>query len=132
MAVFDANVLVALLVDLPWSPAARQAVAGHETRLAPSLLPVEVGSAIWQNVSKGSLDAEHATPGLRHLTALVKLVPVETLSVAALELAIEHRHPIHDCCYVALAGIEGLALVTADRRLASLAGRAGVTVKAIR
>lgn len=131
MAVFDANVLVALIVDLPWSATARRAIATHSERTAPSLLPVEVGSAIWKNVRSGSLAHDQAELGLRRAMSIVTLVPVDDLVHAALRLAIERDHPIHDCLYVALARRENAPLVTADQRLAALAERAGVAAEMV-
>jgi predicted nucleic acid-binding protein len=129
MAVFDANVLAGLIVSLPWSDRARRAVAGQPTRTAPSLLPVEIGNAIWQNVRSGSLSKDNASLSLRRAVSIVTLIPVEQLAAAALTIAIEHDHPIYDCCYLALAQRDNLTLVTADRRLVALAKRIGVAVE---
>ena len=46
---------------------------------------------------------------------------------AALTLATLMAYNVADCVYVALAEHEGAGLATADRRLASLAERRGVT-----
>lgn len=131
MAVFDANVLVGLIVDLPWSAAARQAVVTHSERRAPSLLPVEVGSALWKNVRSGILRPDDAGFGLDGAMSLVTLIQVEELVDEALRLAIDCDQPIYDCLYVALARREDALLVTADGRLAALAERVGVKVEAI-
>ena len=129
MAVFDANVLVGLIVDLVWSDRARDSVAAESVRTAPSLLAVEVGNAIWQNVRSGALSADQAGRALTHAIAIVALEPVEDLAAQALRIAIERDHPVYDCCYVALAMRDSVPLVTADRRLAALAEQAGVTVE---
>ena len=129
MAVFDANVLVGLIVDLVWSDRARDSVAAESVRTAPSLLAVEVGNAIWQNVRSGALSADQAGRALTHAIAIVALEPVEDLAAQALRIAIERDHPVYDCCYVALAIRDSVPLVTADRRLAALAEQAGVTVE---
>ena len=129
MAVFDANVLVGLIVDLAWSDRARDSVAAESVRTAPSLLAVEVGNAIWQNVRSGALSADQAGRALTHAIAIVALEPVEDLAAQALRIAIERDHPVYDCCYVALAMRDSVPLVTADRRLAALAEQAGVTVE---
>ncbi|MCB1495807.1 MAG: type II toxin-antitoxin system VapC family toxin, partial [Bauldia sp.] len=129
MAVFDANVLVGLIVDLAWSDRARDSVAAESVRTAPSLLAVEVGNAIWRNVRSGALSADQAGRALTHAIAIVALEPVEDLAAQALRIAIERDHPVYDCCYVALAMRDSVPLVTADRRLAALAEQAGVTVE---
>jgi predicted nucleic acid-binding protein len=39
----------------------------------------------------------------------------------ALDLALEWRHPVDDCLYIALAIRRNIPLVTADKRLAAVA-----------
>ena len=55
------------------------------------------------------------------LTWLQSLIPIEELRVRALALAIELRHPMYDCFYLALAEREHCTLITADRSLADAA-----------
>ena len=58
-----------------------------------------------------------------------ELVPSEALHTRALELAIDLRHPIYDCFYLALAEREAAALVTADTRLLAVAAKAKVKTR---
>jgi predicted nucleic acid-binding protein len=131
MAVFDANVLAALIVDLPWSDSARNAVSREVVRTAPSLLAIEVGKAVWQNVRAGVLTSDQAELALQLAVTIVMLEPIDDLAAPALRIAMEHDHPIYDCCYVALARRDGVPLITADKRLSALAKRAGVAVEMV-
>ena len=86
--------------------------------IAPSLLAAEVGNALWKAVRRGDLTREDAIATLRSLLGpFDDLVPGEALHTRALELAIDLRHPIYDCFYLALAERENTPLVTADSRL---------------
>ena len=66
------------------------------------------------------------------VTTFDVLVPMSTLGRHAMVQAATLRHPIYDCFYVALSQREATPLVTADRRLLSLAGRIpGVEIRAL-
>ena len=46
-----------------------------------------------------------------------RLIPDETIAAEAMKLAIDLKHPIYDCFYLALAEREHAALISADKRL---------------
>jgi predicted nucleic acid-binding protein len=59
-----------------------------------------------------------------------RLIPLEDIAAAALNLAADLKHPIYDCLYLALAARERCALVTADSTLVAKAKRAkGIEVR---
>ncbi len=58
-----------------------------------------------------------------------RIVPTEELAGAALRFAIDLRHPIYDCFYLALAEREEATLVTADARLLAVAKKTNVKVR---
>jgi predicted nucleic acid-binding protein len=62
-----------------------------------------------------------------NLVPLDLLVPDEELRLRALEIALNLKHPIYDCFYLALAEREGAALISADRKLIA----AGKRVKGV-
>jgi predicted nucleic acid-binding protein len=98
--------------------------------IAPSLLASEVGNALWKAVRRGDIARDDAVAALRSvLGPFDELVPGEALHTRALELAIDLRHPIYDCFYLALAEREAAALVTADTRLLAVAKTAKVKVR---
>lgn len=129
-AVFDASVLVKLLTTEPETPSARALIGVCDEPLAPDWAQAECASVIWKRVRRGELPP--ALAGTR-LTALDRLMigyrRSAELLPAAFALAIELDHPVYDCLYLALALTEDCPLVTADRRLAEAAGRAGVVVE---
>jgi predicted nucleic acid-binding protein len=54
-----------------------------------------------------------------------QIVSIDQLAARALELAVDLRHPIYDCLYLALAERERAPIVSADARLISAARRIG-------
>ena len=90
--------------------------------IAPSLIAAQIGSAIWKAVRRGAVAPADALIAIE--TALLPfeaLTPTEELRVRALAVAIELKHPIYDCFYLALAERERCALITADARLVAVA-----------
>ena len=92
------------------------------------MVGAEIGNALWLNVRANNLSADGAKAALKRTISLLVLVSDEGLLSSALAIAIEQNHPIYDCLYLALALRENASLVTADRKLASLAGRMGLKV----
>jgi predicted nucleic acid-binding protein len=83
-----------------------------------ALFWVEAGNAIASRVRRGEIGRERGNDALQDL----RRAPLHTRSldadavVAALAIAHDLRHPIYDCCYLALALEENALVVTADRR----------------
>ena len=98
--------------------------------IAPSLIAAEIGSALWKAVRRGDVARADAMLAIRAvLQPFDTIVANEELHERALEIAIELRHPIYDCFYLALAERERAPLVTADSRLLAGAKRAKVKAK---
>ncbi len=118
--VVDANVAIKWIVDEPDSGLARSlASAALE---APDLLLIECANILWKKAAIGDLTRREAAAGLEFmLHAPVTFTASRELLDAALELALEWRHPVYDCLYAALAIRRNLPLVTADKRLAAAA-----------
>lgn len=130
--VIDASVAVKWILPEAGSPAAA-ALREQDTDLtAPSLVAAEIGNAIWKAVQQGALDRSDGLAGIE--TALIwfqSVIPIEELRVRALALAIELRHPIYDCFYLALAERENAPLVTADEAMIAAARKAKIKVRRI-
>ena len=120
--VVDASVAVKWLFEEQDSEAAEALlISAGENNLklvAPAILPAEVANALWKRMRRGDMDRlKTLETGQRFEGICPLLLPIEDLVYRALELAIDSRHPVYDCLYVALA--EGLPadLITADERL---------------
>lgn len=117
MIVVDASVAVKWLLEEPGSDQAL-ALAENQRLLAPTLLRAEVGSALWKKVGRGDIAADAATIAFGAIGAFIaEWVELDELDDTAFALALELRHPIYDCYYLALAQARATKLVTADRRL---------------
>ena len=119
-AVVDASVAVKWVVNEADSLQARSLA---DARLeAPDLLLVECADILWKKAGTGDLTGPEAAARLGALMrAPVTLTAGRELLDAALELALEWRHPVYDCLYAALAIRRNIPLVTADKRLAAAA-----------
>ena len=119
MIVVDASVAVKWFIDEPGTNAAEAVLSGSETLIAPALIRVEVAAAITRKVRLGEIEVREAEEACRlWIAALSSGVPIlspdEDNIVSAIELAIQIRHPLQDCLYLALAHrVEG-TLLTAD------------------
>ena len=130
--VLDANLAVALVVELPYSGACLKKVqewneAGVDL-LAPSLWLYEIGLTLRKITAAGRMETGDAAASLNDLCALgvTMFEPTPALSLSALEWAgrLDQR-VAYDGAYLALAEQEQVELWTADRRLASAARAAG-------
>ena len=130
--VVDASVAVKWVLPEAGSDGA-VALREQESELtAPSLVIAEIGSAIWKAARSGAIRKSEATEAISAaLLWFQSLIPIEELRIRALTLAIEIKHPIYDCFYLALAERENAALVTADERLIAAARKAKVKVRRI-
>jgi predicted nucleic acid-binding protein len=120
---------------LPEDGADRAAALHGETDsfLAPSLIYAEIGNAIWKRATWYELSTTDALRALESAIGLFTvLVPMAELAARATEIAIELRHPINDCFYLALAERERAPLVSADKRLIAAAKRVkGIEVRVL-
>lgn len=90
--------------------------------LAPSLVVAEIGNAVWKRALWNELSTADAVRALEIAAEMfTRLIPIAELAARATEIAIELRHPIYDCFYLALAERERCALVSADAKLLAAA-----------
>ena len=76
------------------------------------------------------LGRSEALDALRIATAhFSRLIGFEDLAADAMALAIDGRHPIYDCFYLALARRENAALITADEAMIAAARKAKIKVR---
>jgi predicted nucleic acid-binding protein len=126
LAVLDASVAVRWIVPELGATEALALLSQPIDWIAPRLMLTEITSALRRKVGAGELNEELATQGLNFILAAtgrgaLRLYRDETVIRSALTMALAHRHKVADCVYLALAEQVGAAIVTADRRLSSLA-----------
>jgi predicted nucleic acid-binding protein len=91
---------------------------------APDLLGVECANIMWKKVRLGDLEPRDAAGRLDLLVrAPVAITASRELLDRALQIALDLKHPVYDCVYLALAERRKIPLVTADRRLVSAVSR---------
>ena len=121
--VVDASVGIKLFVREPGTDAAESIFAGlsrePSVRLyVPDLFYVECANILWKYVRRFNYAVDEARRDLDDLMQLnLSAVPAESLLPAAFDLAVTHDLTAYDACYVALASLLELPLLTADEKL---------------
>lgn len=126
MTVVDASIAVKWFFPEPGAEAAQAFLSSSERLIAPALIRVEVTAALTRKARTGEILAEEAASACRlWFSALAKgilsLSPDGENIEAAMEIAIQIRHPLQDCLYLALAKRTGGVLLTADPKFAQRA-----------
>jgi predicted nucleic acid-binding protein len=122
MVIVDASVAVKWVLDEEGADAALSLQS--QSLAAPTIWLVEAASALWRRSRLGEIDAAEAGHRLARLqTAPVIAIPIEPDLPDALNLALQLRHPIYDCIYLAAAIREDTYVVTADTRFLSAVSR---------
>ena len=126
--VVDASVAVKWLFDEPGSEIA----VGYllQPLIAPPFFRLECANAVIRRLRLRQINAREA----RFLVDEVAAMPVELRPVpetAVVDLALLLTHFVYDCAYLALARMEDVPIVTADRRFleAAIAGGQGHRVR---
>lgn len=88
-----------------------------ESLVAPDLLLAEVSNALWKKWRKAEIQIEQMHVALTAVDSFIEILPSRPLADDALAIAVELRHPVYDCYYLAMCAAMELTLVTADRRL---------------
>ena len=89
----------------------------------PDLFYIECANILWKYVKRFGYPAASARQDINDLLALaLHSIPTTELAAEALELALEFDLTAYDACYVALARLLELPLLTADVALAMKLG----------
>lgn len=95
--------------------------------LAPDLLLIETTNVLWKKIRRDEMPASDLEDTIDDLLSLdIQLYGSAPLLLRAARLALQVRHPVYDCLYLALTAETGAALATADRRLRQAATRIGL------
>jgi predicted nucleic acid-binding protein len=117
--VVDASVAIKWFVPEPLQDRAQSLLYTEGGQLeAPDFLIIEIANIAWKKAMRQEITALQANiiPGETR-DALAVCHPSLELIENALSIALQLRHPIYDCIYIAYAERSGGTLVTADLRL---------------
>ncbi len=126
--VVDASVAVKWYIPEPFSDQAVYYLEllreGKAKLLAPELIIAELGNVLWKKELSGELARDEVQLIGETLANSfpAELTEARLLLPAALELALELKPTLNDSLYLALAIVKRATLVTADEKLAKLAG----------
>ena len=131
--VVDASIAVKWVLPEENSDRAAALRRPEESFVAPNLIAAEIGNAIWKRVMWQDFPLADGLSALDLAFAhFSRLMATEELAARATEIAVELKHPIYDCFYLALAERERCPLVTADKRLLTAVKKfKGVEVRAL-
>lgn len=125
--VVDANIVLAWSLERSYS---QKAIEFRRPEIhylgAPDLIVHEVGNALSYYVRTKVVSLEQAEEAYSHVTTFVALISGVSLQYDALRISVSTGHSVYDCFYLALANQTGTPCVTADRKLASVAGTVGI------
>jgi predicted nucleic acid-binding protein len=118
MLVLDASVAIKWVLDEAGNVEARAIIEHGAPLIAPDLITAELTNAAWRRFLKGDIGLRQAMLIPLEVPRLfAELFALAPLAARALEIATEPRHPAYDGFYLAVAEIQDVPLVTADRRL---------------
>ena len=98
-----------------------QALIGHSKVTAPDFILLECANVLTRQVRRGEMDATDAAD--RHQLielSIPRFIPLRPHLREAQRLSLLLRHSAYDCLYLATAMSEGLTLITADEKFATL------------
>ena len=122
--VLDASAVVRLILLDPVAADWAQTLETAGMVLAPELMLTGVANTLWKLQRAQQLQGVNPQELLVHAKGLVDHIePDRQLQVEALALAIHFNHSVYDCLYLALARREAATLLTADRKLQTLASQ---------
>ncbi len=115
--VVDASVALKWYLTEKYTDEALLLIDDKFTLLAPNLLWIELGNAIWKNVRLGNATIAVWEGVSSSLSACVDIMEANSKMLdKAFEIAIEAEHPLYDCLYLALALEADAKVVTVDKR----------------
>ena len=124
--ILDASVASHWFADTEFSSAAAP-FRWREDLVAPEFLLVETANVLYKRVRAGQIASDKCVGSIAVLReSMAELTADNELLTRAIELALEWRHPVYDCLYLALAIERREPLATADRRMSALAQKLNI------
>lgn len=122
--VVDASVAVKWFFEERGHEQARALLSEDNPLIAPSIILAEIANAAWKRFRRREIDRSDADAVVTLMIGpFSDIAPIEVIAAAAARLSLDLDHPIYDCFYIALALRERAPLVTADRKVWTIARR---------
>lgn len=117
IAAVDASVAVKWYFREEYREAALRLLGPQHSLLAPDLLIAEFANVAWTYVHRGNATVAEARLALNRLLIVpLTFHTARSVMPAAFDIACETGRTAYDSIYLALARVQGVQLVTADRR----------------
>ena len=127
--IVDASIAVKWWALEPDSAMAVRLLAGDWRLVAPDLMAAEAANTWWDKHRQGEMARADVETAVNRLSAIgIIWVPSTRVLAPAVRLALELRHPVYDCVYLATAREQGLPLATGDGWLRKTARSLGIAV----
>ena len=118
MIVVDASLALKWLVEEERSDEAIGWAAEQDQLIAPTLMRIEVANALFKKARDGDIHSGAVPRAFASLsTFITEWTELNDVVDHALLLALELRHSVYDCCYLALAEQREVQVATADLEL---------------
>jgi predicted nucleic acid-binding protein len=125
--ILDASAAVRAVMDAAAQPELLQHLASAAIVLAPTLMRVETGNALWKYQRAGLINIAEAQDRHAEIKLLVhRFIDDEALFPEALQLASDFAHPVYDALYAVTTRRHAGRLLSFDRRLHALCKRADI------
>lgn len=126
MLVLDANIAAKFVVNELGRAEALTRLRSEPILVGPDWIRVELAHTLWKQREASGLDDQVVKQNLATVSSFFHhFIPSSELVPMALDLAFEMNHWVYDCLYLACALESGSKLLTADRKFANAAVRAG-------
>ena len=120
--VVDANVAIKWFVPETLHEQALLLLDQPEDLHAPAFLVLEISSIVWKKALRGEITDVQAQLIIAAIHRYISFFHATAdLSRSALSIALEAKHPVYDCMYLACADAISGTLITADRKLYAVA-----------
>lgn len=129
--VVDVSVAIKWFVAETLREDARLILKSRHRLVAPMFLAIELANIAWKKSLRGEIDREQALLIVDRIMMpafIADFVDDTVLRTRALEIAMDWRHPVYDCLYIACAEAADATLVTADERLLRVLSSQGSAV----
>ncbi|MHB9023142.1 MAG: type II toxin-antitoxin system VapC family toxin [Armatimonadota bacterium] len=114
----DASVGIKLFLDEEYAEEVEALFASEAILLVPDLFHIECTNILWKRVSRGLYPLQSARENIADLYAMnLPTTPTAGLMARALELASQYKITAYDACYLALAELHSVPLLTEDTPL---------------